>query len=148
MFLNVSICLTSANVSVPKYATPGSAGMDLHAYLNTNLILKPLERVLVPTGIKIAIPKGYEAQIRPRSGLSIKNGITVINAPGTIDSDYRGEIMVPIVNISNVEFTISHGMRVAQMVFAKHEIVEFAIVDELIDNTSRGEDGFGSTGIK
>lgn len=130
---------------LPAYATPAAAGMDLRANLEEPLFLKPLERMLVPTGLFLEIPVGYEAQIRPRSGLAFKNGITVLNSPGTIDADYRGEVKVILVNLSNQEFTINDGERVAQMVIAKHEQAEWIEV-ETLEESARGEGGFGSTG--
>jgi dUTP pyrophosphatase len=130
---------------LPAYETIASAGMDLRANLDADIILKPLERILVPTGLFIEIPMGYEAQIRPRSGLAIKKGITLLNTPGTIDSDYRGEVKVILVNLSSVEFVISDGERIAQMIIAAHEKAEWDEVDELV-NTQRGAGGFGHTG--
>jgi dUTP pyrophosphatase len=132
---------------LPTYETEGSAGMDLRANLETDIILKPLERVLVPTGLFVEIPVGYEAQIRPRSGLAIKKGITLLNTPGTIDADYRGEIKIIMVNLSNHEFIIVNGERIAQMIIAAHEIADWVEVDELVD-TARGAGGFGHTGVK
>jgi dUTP pyrophosphatase len=129
----------------PEYATTNAAGMDLRANLDASIILKPLERTLVPTGLFIELPVGTEAQIRSRSGLAFKNGVTVLNSPGTIDSDYRGEIKVLLVNLSNSDFTINDGERVAQMVVAKHEQVTFESV-ETLETTERGAGGFGSTG--
>lgn len=131
---------------LPKYQTEGSAGMDLTANLDSPITLQPFERLLVPTGFFISLPIGFEAQVRPRSGLSIKKGLTLINAIGTIDSDYRGEIKVPIVNLSNEVQTIEDGERIAQMVIAKHEIAELIEV-ETLDETSRGSGGFGHTGV-
>ncbi|RME18992.1 MAG: dUTP diphosphatase [Bacteroidetes bacterium] len=131
---------------LPKYQTELSAGMDLIANLDHPVILKPMERQLIPTGLFIELPKGYEAQIRPRSGLAYKHGITVLNSPGTIDADYRGEIKVLIINLSDKDFVINDGERIAQMVIAKHELVTWKIVDKLTD-TTRGEGGFGSTGV-
>ena len=130
---------------VPAYATPLSAGMDLRACLEAPVTLGPLERTLVPTGLFIALPAGYEAQVRPRSGLAAKHGITVLNTPGTIDADYRGEIKVILVNLSNTPFEIVPGERIAQMVVARHERVEWEEVD-VLDETARGAGGFGSTG--
>ena len=130
---------------VPSYATPLSAGMDLRANLDSPVTLQPLERRLVPTGLFIALPAGYEAQVRPRSGLAIKKGIGVLNSPGTIDADYRGEICVILVNLSNEAFVINDGDRIAQMVVAKHETVEWVPV-EVLDETERGVGGFGHTG--
>ena len=130
---------------LPAYATELSAGMDLRADLETPVTLGPLERALVPTGLFIALPAGYEAQVRPRSGLAAKHGITVLNTPGTIDADYRGEIKVILVNLSNTPFEIVPGERIAQMVVARHERVEWDEV-EVLDETARGAGGFGSTG--
>ena len=130
---------------VPAYATPLSAGMDLRACLDAPVTLGPLERTLVPTGLFIALPAGYEAQVRPRSGLAAKHGITVLNTPGTIDADYRGEIKVILVNLSNTPFEIVPGERIAQMVVARHGRVEWEEADTL-DETERGAGGFGSTG--
>lgn len=132
---------------LPEYATPQSAGMDLRADITEAVTLKPLERHLFPTGLRISLPEGYEAQVRPRSGLALKHGITVLNTPGTIDADYRGEIGVVLVNVSNEPFTIEPGERIAQMVIAKHEQADFVIVEEL-DETERGEGGYGHTGTK
>lgn len=129
----------------PSYATEQSAGVDLKANLAESVILQPLQRTLVPTGLSIALPAGYEAQVRPRSGLAAKHGITVLNTPGTIDADYRGEIKVILVNLSNEPFEIVPGERIAQMVIARHEQVEWEQVEEL-DATARGAGGFGSTG--
>ena len=129
----------------PAYATPLSAGMDLKANLTEPVTLGPLERTMVPTGLYIALPEGYEAQIRPRSGLAAKHGITVTNAPGTVDADYRGEICVLLVNLSNTPFVINPGERIAQMVIARYEKVEWEEV-EALDETERGTGGFGSTG--
>ena len=129
----------------PAYATEQSAGVDLKALLTEPIVLQPLERTLVPTGLYIALPKGYEAQVRSRSGLAAKHGITVLNSPGTIDADYRGEIRVILVNLSQQPFEIVPGERIAQMVIARHEQVEWEEVDQL-DDTQRGAGGFGSTG--
>ena len=131
----------------PAYATGQSAGMDLRANIPEPLTLGPLERALVPTGIYIALPAGYECQVRPRSGLAVKHGITVLNSPGTVDADYRGELRTNLVNLSNEPFTINPGERIAQMVVAKYEKVEWEEV-EVLDSTERGEGGFGSTGTK
>lgn len=130
--------------ALPKYQTALSAGMDLYANLDAPVTLKPLERKLIATGLLMELPQGYEAQVRPRSGLAIKNGITVLNTPGTIDADYRGEIGVILVNLSSESFTVNDGDRIAQMVIAKHEIAIWDEVDELSE-TDRGEGGFGST---
>ena len=132
---------------LPHYATSQSAGMDLRASLEESILLKPLQRTLVKTGLFMELPIGYEAQVRPRSGLAFKNGITVLNSPGTIDADYRGEIGVILVNLSDEEFVIEDGERVAQMVIAKHEQVDWEVVVELVE-TKRGVGGFGSTGVK
>lgn len=132
---------------LPKYATPQSAGMDLRANIDEPIVLKPMERKLISTGLCIALPQGYEAQIRPRSGLALKHGITVLNSPGTIDSDFRGEIGVVLVNLSTEPFTINPGERIAQMVIARHEQGELVEVEEL-DETERGEGGYGHSGVK
>ena len=132
---------------LPHYATTQSAGMDLRANLDEPIILKPLDRALVKTGIFMELPMGYEAQVRPRSGLAFKKGITVLNTPGTIDADYRGEVGVILVNLSNEDFVVEDGERVAQMVIAKHEQPYWEEVEELIE-TERGAGGFGSTGVK
>lgn len=132
---------------LPHYETFASAGMDLRADLESPITLKPLERAIVPTGLFIELPVGYEAQVRPRSGLAAKKGITVLNAPGTIDADYRGNVGVILVNLSNEDFTVENGERIAQMVIAKHERAEWEEVETLSD-TNRGEGGFGSTGTK
>ena len=137
--------VNKSNNPLPSYSTELSAGVDLRAYLDTPIILKPLERALIPTGLYIELPQGYEAQVRPRSGLAIKYGITVLNSPGTIDADYRGEIKVILINLSNESFTINNGDRIAQMVIAKHETAQWIEVDNLSE-TKRGEGGFGSTG--
>jgi dUTP diphosphatase len=132
---------------LPTYATALSAGMDLRANIDADITLMPLQRQLVPTGLHIALPEGYEAQIRPRSGLALKHGITVLNTPGTVDADYRGELMVLLVNFSSEPFTVKDGERIAQMVIAKHENVCFELVDTL-DETERGTGGYGHTGLK
>lgn len=132
---------------LPAYATGASAGMDLRANLDSPIVLKSLERTLVPTGLFIELPAGCEAQIRPRSGLAFKNGLTVLNSPGTIDADYRGEVKVILVNLSKEDFTINDGERIAQMIIAKHEQAEWVEVQELLE-TERGAGGFGSTGKK
>lgn len=132
---------------LPAYATEQSAGMDLRADIEQAVTLKPLERRLIPTGLHIALPQGYEAQVRPRSGLALKHGITVLNTPGTIDADYRGEIGVVLVNLSNEDFVVNPGERVAQMVIAKYEQAVLQTVDTL-DETERGEGGYGHTGVK
>jgi len=132
---------------LPAYATEQSAGMDLRANIGEAVVLHPLERRLIPTGLHIALPPGYEAQVRPRSGLALKHGITVLNSPGTIDADYRGEIGVLLVNMSSEDFVVNDGERIAQMVIARHEQAEFVLVDEL-DATERGEGGYGHTGVE
>ena len=131
----------------PQYATLQSAGMDLRANIEEPITLHPLERKLIPTGLRIALPVGYEAQIRPRSGLALKHGITVLNSPGTVDADYRGEVMALLINLSQEDFIINPGERIAQMVIARHEQAEFQIVEEL-DETERGAGGYGHTGTK
>ena len=132
---------------LPEYATPQSAGMDLTANIDSPITLKPMARQLVPTGLYIALPAGFEAQIRPRSGLALKHGITVLNTPGTIDADYRGELMVLLVNFSDTDFVINDGERIAQMVIARHEQGTFEPVD-ILDETERGAGGYGHTGVK
>lgn len=132
---------------LPAYATPQSAGLDLRANIDSPIVLQPLERRLVPTGLRIALPEGFEAHIRPRSGLALKHGITVLNSPGTIDADYRGEVMVLLINFSNEPFTVNDGERIAQMVVARHEQVEMEVVKTL-DETERGTGGYGHTGVK
>ncbi len=132
---------------LPHYATPASAGLDLRANLDTAVELKPLERALIPTGLYIELPVGLEAQIRPRSGLAFKNGITVLNSPGTIDADYRGEVKVLLVNLSQQTFLVNDGERIAQMVVAKHETIDWHETDSL-EESERGKGGFGSTGVK
>ncbi len=132
---------------LPAYATPQSAGMDLRANLSEPITLHPMERRLIPTGLHIALPEGYEAQVRPRSGLALKHGVTVLNTPGTIDADYRGEIGVVLINLSQEDFVINDGERIAQMVIARHEQGDLVVVEEL-DQTERGEGGYGHTGVK
>jgi dUTP pyrophosphatase len=132
--------------ALPSYETHASAGMDLRANLSQEILLKPLERAIVPTGLFIELPVGYEAQVRPRSGLAIKKGITVLNTPGTIDADYRGEVMVIMVNLSAEDFMVRDGDRIAQMIISRHEKAEWEEVDELME-TKRGAGGFGHTGI-
>lgn len=132
---------------LPQYATPQSAGMDLRANIPAPVTLRPMERRLIPTGLFIALPAGYEAQVRPRSGLALKHGITVLNTPGTIDADYRGEVMVLLVNLSDKDFVVEDGERVAQMVVARHEQGQWVEVEEL-DATERGAGGYGHTGVK
>lgn len=132
---------------LPAYATTQSAGMDLRANIDSPITLEPMERRLIPTGLYIALPKGYEAQVRPRSGLALKHGITVLNTPGTIDADYRGELMVLLINFSAEDFIINAGERIAQMVIARHEQAAFVEVD-ILDETERGAGGYGHTGVK
>lgn len=139
--------VNKSNHPLPHYGTEAAAGVDLRANIETPITLKPLERTLVKTGLFIELPVGYEAQVRPRSGLAYKNGITVLNSPGTIDADYRGEIGVILVNLSNESFIIENGERIAQLVIAKHEQAEWKLVEELAE-TERGAGGFGSTGKK
>lgn len=141
----IEVKLVTKEGNVPAYETSGSAGMDLKAILDEPIVLNPGERMLVPTGLYIELPVGYEAQVRARSGLAIKYGITLINAIGTIDSDYRGELKVPLVNLGQEPFEIKNGERIAQMVVAKYEQVQWKVVDELSE-TERGEGGFGHTG--
>ena len=132
---------------LPQYATKQSAGMDLRANIDEPIVLHPMERRLIPTGLFIALPEGYEAQVRPRSGLALKHGLTVLNAPGTIDADYRGEVGVVLINLSQEDFVINSGERIAQMVIARHEQAQFHLVEEL-DETERGAGGYGHTGVK
>lgn len=132
---------------LPQYATAQSAGMDLRANIDESIVLRPLERRLIPTGLFIALPEGYEAQVRPRSGLALKHGLTVLNAPGTIDADYRGEIGVVLVNLSDKDFVVKDGERIAQLVIARYEQAELQLVD-VLDETERGAGGYGHTGVK
>jgi dUTP pyrophosphatase len=132
---------------LPQYATTQSAGMDLRANLDASITLKPMERRLIPTGLYIALPEGFEAQVRPRSGLALKKGITVLNAPGTVDADYRGEVGVVLINLSQEDFVVEDGERIAQMVIARHEQAMFEAV-EVLDETERGTGGYGHTGVK
>lgn len=143
--MNVKI-INKSHHQLPAYATLQSAGMDLRANLEEPVTLKPLERKLIPTGLFMALPDGYEAQVRPRSGLALKKGITVLNSPGTIDADYRGEIGVILVNLSNQDFVVEDGERIAQMVIARYEQAEWELVESL-DETERGAGGFGHTGV-
>jgi len=142
--MNIKIVNRSKH-SLPDYSTEASAGMDIRANIDREIILAPLERALIPTGLFIELPVGFEAQIRPRSGLAIRSGISVLNSPGTIDADYRGEIGIIIVNLSNEEYTVKDGERICQMIVAKHERVEWNEVD-VLEETKRGEGGFGHTG--
>ncbi len=144
--LNVKV-INKGHQPLPAYATSQSAGMDLRANIDESIVLHPMERRLVPTGLHIALPQGFEAQIRPRSGLALKHGITVLNTPGTIDADYRGELMVLLINFSDTDFVINDGERIAQMVVARQEHIEFQLVYEL-DDTERGAGGYGHTGVK
>jgi dUTP pyrophosphatase len=143
--MNVQIINTSKHAT-PNYETQGSAGMDLRANLSESVVLKPLERTIVKTGLFIALPIGFEAQVRPRSGLAAKKGITVLNSPGTVDADYRGEIGVILVNLSNEDFVVNDGERIAQLIIAKHERVNWEEVT-ILNETARGAGGFGSTGV-
>jgi len=144
--MNIKI-INKSNHDLPHYETSASAGMDLRANLKEAITLQPLGKAIIPTGLFIELPLGVEAQVRPRSGLAAKKGVTVLNAPGTIDADYRGEIGVILINLSNEDFVIENGERIAQMVIAKHERAEWNLVDSLSE-TARGEGGFGSTGVK
>ena len=139
--------VNSGRQQLPAYATELSAGMDLRANIDESITLNPMERRIIPTGLYIALPPGYEAQVRPRSGLALKHGITVLNSPGTIDADYRGEIGVLLINLSTEPFVITEGERIAQMVIARHEQGQFEVVEQL-DQTERGEGGYGHTGVK
>lgn len=139
--------INKSSHALPSYETLASAGMDLRANLTQSVVLQPMERTIIKTGLFLELPMGFEAQVRPRSGLAAKKGITVLNAPGTIDADYRGEVGVILINLSNEAFTVENGERIAQMVIAKHERAEWVPVEELSE-TSRGEGGFGSTGLK
>lgn len=144
--MNIKI-INKSQHDLPNYETMASAGMDLRAHLSEPITLKSLERTIVKTGLFIELPVGYEAQVRPRSGLAAKKGVTVLNSPGTVDADYRGEIGVILVNLSNEDFVIENGERIAQLIIAKHERAEWIAVEELSE-TSRGKGGFGSTGVK
>ena len=144
--LNIKV-VNTGHQPLPAYATHQSAGLDLRANLSEPIVLPPLERALIPTGLHIALPDGYEAQVRPRSGLALKHGITVLNTPGTIDADYRGELKVLLVNFSNDDFVVNDGERIAQMVVARYEQVQFETVS-VLDETERGEGGYGHTGVK
>lgn len=139
--------LNKGRQPLPAYATPQSAGMDLRADIDEPVTLRPMERRLIPTGLHIALPAGFEAQIRPRSGLALKHGVTVLNTPGTVDADYRGELMVLLINLGNRDFVVNAGERIAQMVITRHENADFIIVEEL-DETERGEGGYGHTGVR
>lgn len=139
--------INKSGISLPAYATEFAAGMDVRAALDEPVVLKPLGRAMVPTGLYLEIPAGYEVQVRPRSGLAAKKGVTVLNAPGTIDADYRGEVRVILVNLSSEDFVIENGERIAQLVLAKHEVIEWEETDALA-SSERGAGGFGSTGVK
>lgn len=143
--MNVEI-INKSKHAIPSYETAGAAGMDLKANIDTPIVLKSLERAIVKTGLFIALPQGFEAQVRPRSGLAAKKGITVLNSPGTVDADYRGEIGVILVNLSNEKFIVNDGERIAQLVIAKHERISWQEV-KILDETQRGSGGFGSTGL-
>lgn len=138
--------INKSNFPLPEYKTKGAAGVDLKANIEEEIVLKPFERKLIPTGLYVEIPEGYEGQVRPRSGLAIKHGVTVLNAPGTIDSDYRGEICVILINLGNEDFVINPGDRIAQFILNKYECIDFELIDKLSD-TERGEGGFGHTGV-
>lgn len=137
--------INKSNNPLPKYATEGSAGLDVHAFLEEPVIIKPLERKIIPTGLYLEIPNGYEIQVRARSGMSIKHGITLVNGVGTIDSDYRGELGIPVVNLSNEEYEIKSGDKVAQIILAKYEHLDFKL-EENLEETDRSDGGFGHTG--
>jgi len=139
--------VNKSNNPLPSYSTPQSAGMDLRAWVQEPVVLQPMQRALIPTGVFIELPEGFECQIRPRSGLALKRGLTVLNSPGTIDADYRGEVCVILANLSNEPQTIENGERICQMVVARHSTVEWKLVEELGD-TERGSGGFGHTGTK
>jgi dUTP pyrophosphatase len=146
MFVPIKKLPNSADLPIPAYATIHSAGLDLLSANANEIVIQPMQKMLIPCGISIALPTGYEAQIRPRSGLAMKHGITVLNSPGTIDADYRGEICVLLINFGQEDFVVSRGMRIAQMVIAQYSVINWNIVDEL-DETARGSGGFGSTGV-
>lgn len=137
--------INKSGLALPQYETAHAAGMDMRAFIKEEVVIKPMQRLLIPTGLHIELPVGYEAQIRPRSGLAYKHGISIVNSPGTIDADYRGEIKVLLINLSDTEFVVNNGDRIAQMVIAKHEAVSWNSVEELND-TARGEGGYGHTG--
>ena len=143
--INIQV-INNSNNELPQFATEHSAGVDLRAFLNEKIVLKPLQRAMIPTGLFIELPHGFEAQIRPRSGLAAKHGITVLNTPGTIDADYRGEIKVILINLSDTEFIIENGDRICQMIINKYERFNWNLVDKLSE-TDRGEGGFGHTGV-
>jgi dUTP pyrophosphatase len=137
--------INKSDLPLPQYETAHAAGMDMRAFVENEIVIKPLQRILIPTGLHIELPVGFEAQIRPRSGLAYKHGISIVNAPGTIDADYRGEIKVLLVNLSDTDFVVNNGDRIAQMVIAKHETITWESVEELSD-TARGAGGYGHTG--
>lgn len=137
--------INKSGLALPQYETAHAAGMDMRAFIREEIVIRPMQRMLVPTGLYIELPIGYEAQIRPRSGLAYKHGISIVNAPGTIDADYRGELKVLLINLSDTDFVVNNGDRIAQMVIAKHETVSWESVEELSD-TARGEGGYGHTG--
>ena len=145
--IDVKVLENGEGLDLPSYATEGSAGVDLRAAIGESILVRPMERVLIPTGIAIALPMGYEAQIRPRSGLALKHGVTVLNTPGTIDSDYRGELKVLLVNLGKDDFSVERGMRIAQLVISRYEKLTWEVVQSL-DETSRAGGGYGSTGFK
>ena len=147
MKVNIKILDHGEGLELPHYATEGSAGVDLKAAVDEAVIISPMERKLIPTGLSMAIPENYEAQIRPRSGLAFKKGITVLNTPGTIDSDYRGEVKVLLINLGKEDFVVERGMRIAQLVVEKYEKIQWNVVESL-DDTSRAGGGYGSTGVK
>jgi len=138
--------INKSNFPLPEYKTKGAAGVDLKANIEEEIVLKPLERKLIPTGLYVEIPEGYEGQVRPRSGLAINHGVTIINSPGTIDADYRGEVCLAVINLGSEDFVIKPGDRIAQLVLNKYERIDFELVDKLSD-TERGKEGFGHTGV-
>lgn len=144
---SVIVKVSDASGRLPQYSTPDSAGMDVRAFLPKSIVIQPGARALIPTGLRIELPRGFEMQIRPRSGLAIKNGVTVLNAPGTIDADYRGEIGVILINLSDTPFTVNDGDRIAQMVLSRYQTIEWQPTGDL-EHTFRGEGGFGHTGVK
>jgi len=137
--------INKSGLALPQYETAHAAGMDMRAFITEVIVIKPMQRILIPTGLHIELPVGYEAQIRPRSGLAYKHGISIVNSPGTIDADYRGEIKVLLINLSDIDFVVNNGDRIAQMVIAKHETISWESVEELSD-TARGQGGYGHTG--
>ncbi|MBN1411503.1 MAG: dUTP diphosphatase [Spirochaetales bacterium] len=143
----IKVIINGDKSMLPEYQSDSASGADLKANITEDIILKPLERAIVPTGLRVQIPDGFEAQVRPRSGLAVKHGITVLNTPGTIDADYRGEVKVILINLNNNEYTIKRGDRIAQIVFSRVEKADFILSTQEIDKTQRGEGGFGSTGL-